>query len=125
MVSAASSWRSLLSLVQLLISHFRYGRVQKLELLKDEPGAVVVSFMDMRTASKALDVDHAVAGHPIRASYYEPGSTGLSTTVIQIHDSDESLLHSRPSGAGGGPATSQQQPQQQQQQQESRRNSGG
>lgn len=69
---------------------FSYGRVQKVEFLKDEQNCAVVSFMDLRTAANAINADHDIRGHTIKATYYEPGGSTLNT-VIQIHDSTEAL----------------------------------
>ncbi len=82
--------------------------MQKVDRPNPESGFAVVSFMDIRTAAKAMSSDHKVGGYELQASYHEPGSNGGSSgAVIEFFESSEALNSASPrstSNSGSRPA---------------------
>ncbi len=76
-------------------SPFRHGRVQSVKLLSDETSSspsggngvrgtssATVSFIDIRSASKALRAVPTLSGQPLQITYHEPGSVPSSRGTL-------------------------------------------
>lgn len=68
---------------------YRYGRVQKVEILRDHNA--IVSFMDLKSATKAVDGPNELDKRPLTATYYEPSAMSVSSAVIEIHENSKTL----------------------------------
>lgn len=66
----------------ILIKHYRYGEVDKLELLttKDSPGGVtaVVSFLSLQIAAKIHKMSHKISNNALTTRYHDFSSNNVS-----------------------------------------------
>ena len=99
-------------MISIFCVFFRYGPVQSVKLLgkkgldNDGSGlsdhklgeAATIAFMDIKSANKALSVEHKFEDRVLRTDYYDPSTGTVNSSRLHPEDNGPG-----PGGGGGGP----------------------